>query len=479
MTSYGTASTERPATLCSTCGAPASRTRSGRWRRRPPPVEKPRRTRRGSAVEMEARAAAVAMARREGDNVGAGADERAGDAQARRRFWARLEARAAAAVEALGRYRTGRPGAGDRRRRGGARGARAGAAAARGGREGDRAAARRRRAARPSGARRRSRTIATRRARAHEHADDREVIGAARVQHLDAQRFQAPVVDDVVEPAFEGVERGRPAPGRAIGRELGQRALHLPAAARAAREVVDRAAIFLLVEVADDHRRQAAIQRLAEARDLLLVDRGRREVAGDEAAAVADRRPQVDDQHLQRAERRVEHQAQGRKPAVASSRADQLLRRGSAGATSRRCRPRRRADRTPRADTRRRTCARSDVSQRLVDLLQEDDVGLAGFDRRQRRTVAGDAEVHVVRHHAQRRPRPGARRLALRRVRAAGRQQRDDQTPPGSPAPARATSRSMLAPRAVGRQVTAGMRTLAPRGPVTAIAVERRHALRE
>jgi hypothetical protein len=55
--------------------------------------------------EMEGARAAVAMARREGDNVGAGADERAGDAQARRRFWARLEARVAAAVEVLGRYR--------------------------------------------------------------------------------------------------------------------------------------------------------------------------------------------------------------------------------------------------------------------------------------------------------------------------------------------------------------------------------------
>ena len=64
---------------------------------------------------------------------------------------------------------------------------------------------------------------------------------------------------------------------------------------------------------------------------------------------------------------------------------------------------------------------------RLVDLLQEDDVGLAGFDRRQRRTVAGDAEVHVVSHQAQCGPRSGRGRLALRRVRAAGRQQRDDQ----------------------------------------------------
>ena len=55
--------------------------------------------------EMEAARGAIAMARREGDNVGAGADERASDAQARRRFWARLEARAVAAVDALERYR--------------------------------------------------------------------------------------------------------------------------------------------------------------------------------------------------------------------------------------------------------------------------------------------------------------------------------------------------------------------------------------
>ena len=48
---------------------------------------------------------AVAMARREGDNVGEAARERAGDAQARRRFWTRLEARANAAVEVLARYR--------------------------------------------------------------------------------------------------------------------------------------------------------------------------------------------------------------------------------------------------------------------------------------------------------------------------------------------------------------------------------------
>src|SRR4051794_40241890 len=55
--------------------------------------------------EVEAAGAAVTAARRAGDNVGAGAAERAGDAQGRRRFWARLQARAAAAVEALARYR--------------------------------------------------------------------------------------------------------------------------------------------------------------------------------------------------------------------------------------------------------------------------------------------------------------------------------------------------------------------------------------
>src|SRR4051812_9871926 len=57
--------------------------------------------------EVEAARAAVTAARREGDNVGAGAGaaERAADAQGRRRFWARVEARAAATVEALARYR--------------------------------------------------------------------------------------------------------------------------------------------------------------------------------------------------------------------------------------------------------------------------------------------------------------------------------------------------------------------------------------
>src|SRR5437763_14535540 len=51
--------------------------------------------------EVQAARAAVAMARRDGDNVGAGvgpdAPERAADAQARRRYWARLEARGALA----------------------------------------------------------------------------------------------------------------------------------------------------------------------------------------------------------------------------------------------------------------------------------------------------------------------------------------------------------------------------------------------
>src|SRR4051794_21824069 len=54
--------------------------------------------------EVKGARAAVVGARREGDNVGGGG-ERAGDAQARRRFWARLEARATAAVEVLARYR--------------------------------------------------------------------------------------------------------------------------------------------------------------------------------------------------------------------------------------------------------------------------------------------------------------------------------------------------------------------------------------
>jgi hypothetical protein len=53
--------------------------------------------------EVDSARAAVAVARRDGDNVGAG--ERAGDAQARRRFWARLDAQATAAVEALARFR--------------------------------------------------------------------------------------------------------------------------------------------------------------------------------------------------------------------------------------------------------------------------------------------------------------------------------------------------------------------------------------
>ena len=52
--------------------------------------------------EVEAARASVVAARRDGDNVGG---ERAGDAQARRLFWARLEAQATAAVEALARFR--------------------------------------------------------------------------------------------------------------------------------------------------------------------------------------------------------------------------------------------------------------------------------------------------------------------------------------------------------------------------------------
>src|SRR5437763_2732193 len=59
--------------------------------------------------EVQAARAAVAMARRDGDNVGAGvgvgrdAPERAADAQARRRYWARQEARGGMAVEVLAR----------------------------------------------------------------------------------------------------------------------------------------------------------------------------------------------------------------------------------------------------------------------------------------------------------------------------------------------------------------------------------------
>ena len=56
------------------------------------------------ARDAEAARAAVAAARHDGDNVGATV-ERAGDAQARRRFWARLEAQAEAATAALVRHR--------------------------------------------------------------------------------------------------------------------------------------------------------------------------------------------------------------------------------------------------------------------------------------------------------------------------------------------------------------------------------------
>jgi len=57
------------------------------------------------AAKVEAARAAIAAARRDGADVG-GPGERAADAQGRRRFWARLEAQAGAAAEALARHRT-------------------------------------------------------------------------------------------------------------------------------------------------------------------------------------------------------------------------------------------------------------------------------------------------------------------------------------------------------------------------------------
>jgi len=56
------------------------------------------------AAQLQAARAAIAAARRDGDDVGRG--ERAADAQGRRRFWARLEAQAGAAAAALARHRT-------------------------------------------------------------------------------------------------------------------------------------------------------------------------------------------------------------------------------------------------------------------------------------------------------------------------------------------------------------------------------------
>jgi ParB family chromosome partitioning protein len=57
--------------------------------------------------KAEAAQAAVAAARRDGDDVGrrGAALGRAAEAQAQRRFWARLESAAGAAIEALARYR--------------------------------------------------------------------------------------------------------------------------------------------------------------------------------------------------------------------------------------------------------------------------------------------------------------------------------------------------------------------------------------
>jgi len=57
------------------------------------------------AAQLEAARAAIAAARRDGDDVGSHG-ERAADAQGRRRFWARLEVQAGAAAEALARQRT-------------------------------------------------------------------------------------------------------------------------------------------------------------------------------------------------------------------------------------------------------------------------------------------------------------------------------------------------------------------------------------
>jgi hypothetical protein len=56
------------------------------------------------AAQLEAARAAIAAARRDGDDVGGPA--RAADAQGRRRFWARLETQAGAAAEGLARHRT-------------------------------------------------------------------------------------------------------------------------------------------------------------------------------------------------------------------------------------------------------------------------------------------------------------------------------------------------------------------------------------
>jgi hypothetical protein len=54
-------------------------------------------------ADLDGARAAVAAARREGDDVGVG--ERAADAQGRRRFWARLEARTREAAAALADHR--------------------------------------------------------------------------------------------------------------------------------------------------------------------------------------------------------------------------------------------------------------------------------------------------------------------------------------------------------------------------------------
>ena len=59
------------------------------------------------AAQLEAARAAIAAARRDRDGGGnVGNRERAVDAQGRRRFWARLEAQAGAAAEAVARHRT-------------------------------------------------------------------------------------------------------------------------------------------------------------------------------------------------------------------------------------------------------------------------------------------------------------------------------------------------------------------------------------
>ena len=231
------------------------------------------------------------------------------------------------------------------------------------------------------------------------------MIGPARRDDRRCGGDETRVVEQVIELELQRDALQRPVPGRRVAVLRGDRVHEA-----ALRERLHREPVGLLVEVSHHERGQRWGERLHVRLDLVEARVAGREVSHHPAAAIAHRWAEVNVQHLDPADVRIEHHAPReewttRRRQLFESDDGEL--RHHAHAAGRPISRRREAAvwiaLLQAAGQRRLPCA--------VRLLQEHHVGGGIRDRGDSRAITGEAEVDVVAHHAE---HPGVLRCGHR-----------------------------------------------------------------